>query len=130
MVEQVSDDLFFSRYQGSSRRSYHPKMMTKVILYAYTQKIYSCRDIAKSLREYLPMMWLSGQQMPDFRTINHFRSEQMKDRIEPLFSELIQLLLKQNYISMENYFLDGTKIEENATKYSSVWKKSTESYEE
>ncbi|MGR5986208.1 transposase [Bacillus cytotoxicus] len=76
------------------------------------------------------MMWLSGQQMPDFRTINHFRSEQMKDRIEPLFSELIQLLLKQNYISMENYFLDGTKIEENATKYSSVWKKSTESYEE
>lgn len=129
MVEQVSDDLFFSRYQGGGRSSYHPKMMTKVILYAYTQKIYSCRDIAKSLREHLPMMWLSGQQMPDFRTINRFRSERMKDMIEPLFSELIQLLLKQNYISMENYFLDGTKIEANANKYSFVWKKSTDSYE-
>ncbi|WJE84499.1 hypothetical protein [Bacillus sp. DX3.1] len=38
IVEQVSDDLFFSRYQGGGRSSYHPKMMTKVILYAYTQK--------------------------------------------------------------------------------------------
>ncbi|PGU67520.1 hypothetical protein COD67_09880 [Bacillus cereus] len=44
MVEQVSDELFFSRYQGGGRSSYHPKIMTKVILYAYTQKIYSCRD--------------------------------------------------------------------------------------
>lgn len=130
MVEQVSDELFFSRYQGGGRSSYHPKMMTKVILYAYTQKIYSCRDIAKSLREHLPMMWLSGQQTPDFRTINRFRSERMKDMIEPLFTELIQLLLKQNYISMENYFLDGTKIEANANKYSFVWKKATDNYEE
>ncbi|EKS8352058.1 TPA: transposase [Bacillus cereus] len=50
--------------------------------------------------------------------------------IKPLFSELIQLLLKQNYISMENHFLDGTKIEANTNKYSFVWKKSTDSYEE
>ena len=54
----------------------------------------------------------------------------MKDMIEPLFTELIQLLLKQNYISMEDYFLDGTKIEANANKYSFVRKKATDSYEE
>jgi transposase len=130
MVDRVSDNLFFTRYKGGGRSSYHPKMMTKVILYAYTQKIYSCRDIAKSLREHLPMMWLSGQQTPDFRTINRFRSERMKDIIEPLFTELIRLLLEQKYISMENYFLDGTKIEANANKYSFVWKKSTDKYEE
>ncbi|WP_438824470.1 transposase [Bacillus sp. JJ864] len=50
--------------------------------------------------------------------------------IKPLFTELIQLLLKQNYISMENYFLDGIKIEANANKYSFVWKKATDKYEE
>ncbi|WP_062446549.1 IS1182 family transposase [Thalassobacillus devorans] len=130
MVEQVNDDLFFSQYQGGGRSSYHPKMMTKVILYAYTQKIYSCREIAKALREHLPMMWLAGQQTPDFRTINRFRSERMKAIIEPLFTELIKLLIDQEYISMDNYFLDGTKIEANANKYTFVWKKSVQRYEE
>jgi transposase len=68
--------------------------------------------------------------MPDFRTINRFRSERMKEIIEPLFTELIQLLLDQEYITMENYFLDGTKIEANTNKYTFVWKKSTERYKE
>jgi transposase len=130
MVDLVSDDVFISQYKGGGRSSYHPKMMTKVILYAYTKKIYSCRGIAQALRENLPMMWLSGQQRPDFRTINRFRTERMKMIIEPLFTELIQLLLDQEYITMENYFLDGTKIEANANKYTFVWKKSTERYKE
>ncbi|MBB5175142.1 transposase, partial [Texcoconibacillus texcoconensis] len=130
MVEMVDDDLFFSAYRGGGRSAYHPKMMTKVILYAYTQKLYSCREIARALREHLPMMWLAARQTPDFRTINRFRSERMKDLIEPLFTSLIQLLLDQNYITMENYFLDGTKIEANANRYTFVWKKSTERYEQ
>jgi len=120
MVNQISDDFFFSYYKGGGRPSYHPKMMTKVILYAYTEKSYSCRGIAKALLENLPMMWLSGQQTPDFRTINRFRSERMKDMIEPLFTELINLLLEQKYITLENYFMDGTKIEANANKYTFV----------
>jgi len=76
------------------------------------------------------MMWLSAQQTPDFRTINRFRSERMKDMIEPLFTELIKLLLEQKYITMENYFMYGTKIEANANKYTFVWKKATKKYEE
>ncbi len=75
------------------------------------------------------MMWLAGQQSPDFRTINRFRSERMKAIIEPLFTELIKLLIDQEYISMDNYFLDGTKIEANANKYTFVWKKSVQRYE-
>ncbi|GER66791.1 hypothetical protein BpJC4_12620 [Weizmannia acidilactici] len=130
MVNQISDDFFFSYYKGGGRPSYHPKMMTKIILYAYTEKIYSCRGIEKALRENLPMMWLSAQQTPDFRTINRFHSERMKDMIEPLFTELIKLLLEQKYITMENYFMGGTKIEANANKYTFVWKKATEKYEE
>ncbi|WP_328018433.1 IS1182 family transposase, partial [Halalkalibacterium halodurans] len=130
MVEMVDEDLFYAPYKGGGRSAYHPKMMTKIILYAYTQKLYSCRDIAKSLREHLPMMWLAARQTPDFRTINRFRSERMKDIIEPLFTSLIQLLLDQNYITMDNYFLDGTKIEANANRYTFVWKKSVQKYKE
>ena len=128
MVDLVEDGFFFAHYPGpgGERSAYHLKMMTKIILYAYTQKIYSCRDTAKALRENLPTMWITVHQTPDFRTINRFCSERMKDMIKPLFTELLQLLLNQNYITMEHYFLDGTKIEANANKYSFIWKKQLE----
>jgi transposase len=104
-------------------------MMTKIVLYAYTQKWYSCRQIARSLRENLPMMWLAARQEPDFRTINRFRSERMQDIITPLFTRLVELLLDEQYISMDTYFLDGTKIEANANRYTFVWRKSVEKHE-
>nr|WP_254075682.1 transposase [Paenibacillus tritici] len=45
-------------------------MLTKVIIYAYIQRIYSSRQIAKAVREKIPFMWLTGQQRPDFRPLN------------------------------------------------------------
>ena len=74
-------------------------------------------------------MWISGKNTPNFRTINRFRTEKMKDHVESIFTSVIKLLIEQEYIKFENYFLDGTKIEANANKYSFVWKKSTEKYE-
>ncbi|HWK21490.1 MAG TPA: IS1182 family transposase [Ureibacillus sp.] len=129
MVESVDDEIFFEHYQGGGRSSYHPKMMTKVILYAYSQKVYSCRDIAKLVQENLPMMWLAAIQKPDYRTINRFRTVQMEKLLPKLFEEMIHQLIKQKHITMENYFLDGTKIEANANKYTFVWKKATTKFE-
>lgn len=130
MVNQLDDDLFFNVYQGGGRPAYHPKLMTKVILYGYTQKLFSCREMAKALRENFPMMWLASGQSPDFRTINRFRSERLKPLMSTLFTELIHLLITEGYIDGRHYFLDGTKIEANANKYSFVWKKSVLNYEE
>ncbi|MMZ70939.1 hypothetical protein D1872_341300 [compost metagenome] len=48
-------------------------MLTKVIICAYTQRMYSSRQIAKSIRENILFMWLAGRQRPDFRTLNRFR---------------------------------------------------------
>ncbi|WP_232713529.1 IS1182 family transposase [Bacillus xiapuensis] len=129
MIENMPDELFIKPYKGGGRSAYHPKMMVKILLYAYSQKVYSCRGIAKMLDENLPMIWLSAMQKPDFRTINRFRSGQMKSMIDTLFEEMILLLIENQYISMENYFLDGTKIEANANKYSFSWKKATMRFE-
>jgi transposase len=129
MVEAVPDDVLFSHYKGGGRSSYHPKMMLKVILYAYSQKVYSCRGIEKLIQENIPAMWLAAMQQPDFRTINEFRGERMKSLMDELFEAMIMKLIKDHYISMENYFLDGTKIEANANKFTFVWKKSTSKFE-
>lgn len=125
MIEAIPDEQLFAHYTGGGRSSYHPKMMLKVILYGYSQKVYSCRGIDKLLHENLPAMWLAAMQQPDFRTLNDFRGVRMKAFMDELFETMIQKLIADNYITMEQYFLDGTKIEANANKYSFVWKKST-----
>ncbi|MFC4811112.1 transposase [Paenibacillus sp. GCM10023250] len=82
-------------YARSSRGSYHPKMLTKVIIYAYAQRIYSSRQIAKSVRENIIFMWIAGRQRPDFRTINRFRSERMKEVLEKIFTAVLQFYWKR-----------------------------------
>nr|WP_307585097.1 transposase [Paenibacillus wynnii] len=85
-VNRLDDSIFDAAYPGGGHDSYHPKMLTKVIIYAYTQRIYSSRQIAKAVRENIPFMWLAGRQCPDFRTINRFRSQRMKDVLETVFT--------------------------------------------
>ncbi|MEK5230426.1 IS1182 family transposase [Lysinibacillus sp. FSL K6-0232] len=130
MIEDIPDELLFQHYLGGGRSSYHPKMMLKVILYAYSQKVYSCRGIEKLIRESIPAMWLAGMQNPDFRTINFFRGYRMKTLMDELFENMIHQLIEKGYITFEDYFLDGTKLEANANKYSFIWKKSTVRFEE
>src|SRR5690606_18810139 len=130
MVESIPDEKLFSYYVGGGRSPYHPKLMLKIILFGYSQKVYSCRGIAKLTEENIPAMWLTAMQQPDFRTINEFRGGRMKDLMDELFEAMIRKLIEENYISFENYFLDGTKIEANANKYSFVWKRATSKFEE
>src|SRR5690606_22141100 len=82
------------------------------------------------IQESIPAMWLAAMQKPDFRTINDFRGKRMKAMMDELFETMILKLIEDGHITMENYFLDGTKIEANANKYSFVWKKSTIRFEE
>jgi len=130
MVEAIPDEKLFSYYKGGGRSPFHPKMMLKVILYGYSQKTYSCRGIEKMLEENIPAMWLAAMQKPDFRTLNDFRGQRMKTLMDELFEAMIPKLIEDNYITMENYFLDGTKVEANANKYSFVWKKATAKFED
>jgi transposase len=134
VVNRVIDSLdlapILSEYKGGGTSSYHPRMMLKVLVYAYTQKVNSSRQIAKALRENVNFMWISGNNRPDFRTINRFRSSVMKAGIEVVFTEVLQYLIEEGYVTLENYFLDGTKIEANANKYKWVWAKSTAKYKE
>lgn len=129
-IDKMNLEPLLAKYPGGGRSSFNPVMMTKLIVYAYTDKIFSCRRISKAARENIMYMWLCGGNTPDFMSINRFRSERMKDVILNVFAEVVDLLVKEKYISLENYFLDGTKIEANANKYSWVWGKSTKRYKE
>jgi transposase len=132
VVNEIIDELdmkpLIEQYKGGGTSAYHPKMMLKVIVYAYTQRIFSSRRIAKALRENVHFMWLSGMNRPDHRTINRFRGEVMKSVIDEVFYGVLEQLLDRGLINLENYFVDGTTIEANANRYSYVWRKNTERY--
>ena len=128
IVDSLDLNPLYDRYKQGGCPAYHPRMMLKVMIYSYSQKTYSPRMIAKALRENINFMWIAGGNKPDFRTINRFRL-QMKDIIEDIFYEVVKLLIDKKYIKLQNYFLDGTKIEANANKYSFVWNKAVRNYD-
>ncbi|MGG2055052.1 IS1182 family transposase [Lysinibacillus pakistanensis] len=130
MVESIPDKLLFSHYVGGGRAPYHPKLLLKVILYAYTQKIYSSRSMKRMVEENLPAMWLAGMQTPDHRTINDFRGVRMPAIMEELFEQFLLQLVEQELVDLEYMFIDGTKIEANANKYSFVWGKALANHDQ
>ena len=116
-----------STYKGGGTTSYHPRMLLKIVVYAYLTNIYSGRRMASLLEENVFFMWLSGMSRPDFRTINRFRSERLADgRFESIFHQVVELLHDEGLISLDVQYIDGTKIESVANKYTFVWKGSVE----
>lgn len=129
-IERIELDSLLARYKGGGTSSYHPKMMLKAVVYAYSQRIYSSRRIAKALREDITFMWLCSENKPDFRTINDFRGNRMKAVIDDVFTGVLEYLIEKGYVKLENYFVDGTKLEANANKGKVIWAKKRAAYEQ
>lgn len=116
-----------STYKGGGTSSYHPRMLLKVVVYAYLCNVYSGRQMEKLLRENIHFMWLCGMNSPDFRTINRFRSERLSGgRLEGVFTKVVELLNDEGLVTLNVQYIDGTKIESVANKYTFVWKGSVE----
>lgn len=123
VIEQIDLATLYDSYNCIGQLSYHPKMLLKVLIYAYLQNIYSSRRIEDALNENIHFMWLSGMNAPDHNTINRFRSDRLRDHIKVIFSSIVQLLAKEGLLDISEAYLDGTKIEADANKYTFVWKK-------
>ena len=112
-------------YKACGRSPYHPKMLLKVVLYGYMNNIYSCRKIESSLKRDIHFIWLAGYEQPDFVTINRFRNR-VKDEINKVFTQLVLLLNAKGLVTLDVEYIDGTKIESKANKYTFVWRKTVE----
>ena len=124
IIDQIDLTPLYLEYNSVGASSYHPAMLLKVIIYAYLQNIYSSRKIEEALLEQVPFIWISAESYPDHNTIARFRSSKLKKHIKTIFSQIVQLLAKEGFINIEEAYVDGTKIEANANKYTFVWKKS------
>lgn len=125
IVDKLDISPFHKLYSYIGRCPYHPRMMLKVIIYAYMNNVYSCRRIEKLLLRDIHYIWLSGYEKPDFITINRFRNR-VKEEIDKIFTQLVLILAERGYVSLDVEYVDGTKIESKANKYTFVWRKNVE----
>ena len=125
IVEHLDISAIEATYKGGGASSFAPRMLLKVILYAYLQNIHSGRRMEALLKRDVNFMWLSGMQRPDFNTINLFRKNRLADVMDDIFTQVVQMLVDARFVSLEVQYIDGTKIEANANKYTFVWKKAT-----
>ena len=100
VVDNLNIDHILSQYKCGGTTSFHPRMMIKVLFYAYLNNIYSCRKIEKALQENIHFMWLSGNSLPDYRTINYFRGKRLKNHIQQLFADVVRMLHELQYVSL------------------------------
>ena len=125
IVEGLDLSSFRKLYKGRGRSPYDPKMLLKVVIYAYMNNIYSCRKIERSLKRDVHFIWLAGYEQPDFITINRFRNR-VKNETNNVFTQLVLLLSAKGFVTLDVEYIDGTKIESKANRYTFVWRMTVE----
>jgi len=129
LVESIPDESFEDFARSTGCPAYHPRMMMKIILCAYTQSVFSGRKIEALLKDSVRMMWLAQGYEPSYRTINRFRTNsKVAELLRQCFVLFRSKLVQEKQIDEEAIFIDGTKIEANANKFTFVWRKSIERY--
>lgn len=129
VIDNLSVDSILDSYRGGGNSCFHPRQMLKILVYAYLNNIYSSRRIEQCLQENIYYMWLGGGITPDHRTINYFRGKRLKGCFDTLFTQIVELLHKEGFVSLQVQYIDGTKIESAANKYSFVWRGSVDKYD-
>jgi transposase len=105
-----------SQEKIEGRPAYHPRMMLKILIYAYSQKTPSSRAIARRCAEDVVFMWLAGMQKPDFRTVSDFRKNNIKV-LRKLFKQVVQICQRLGMVNLGLVAIDGTKVKAAASDY-------------
>lgn len=121
VIDSIDLDVLVKKYKGGGCSSYHPRLMLKILVYGYLTNQYSSRKLEQAVSQNIYFMWLSAMSYPDHNTINRFRSDRLKGVLKEVFSQVVLLLVDSGVITLKEAYLDGTKIEANANRYTFVW---------
>lgn len=105
VIERINIEPLLAAYQGGGTSSYHPRMMLKVVVFAYLSNIYSSRKIEAALKENILFMWISAMNKPDHNSINRFRSERLQKPLKEILYRSLNYWQQKNYWISENFTL-------------------------
>lgn len=116
LFKQLDTTLVEAQYSSRGQRAYHPKLIISILIYAYSQGVFSARQIEKHCRQDLSFMFIAQQQCPNFRVLSDFR----KDNVEyfhACFKRTVQLALGLKLVSLGHISLDGSKFKASTSKH-------------
>lgn len=113
----------FLRRPSKGRQDYQDFTLLKILLFAQMNQIYTLRAIEQACRTDIRFIWLAGGITPSHMTFQRLINQRLNGRIEDIFVRINQVLIEKDNIDTSVLYIDGTKIEANATKNSFVWKK-------
>lgn len=125
VVELLDLEIIYDEYKEEGNLPYHPKMMLKVLFYSYYTGIMSSRKMWKGLKDRADYIFLSGDQVPNFRTINNFRTRHM-EVLPDIFTQIVHFCVKLGMVEFEHLAIDGEKVHANASYHRSKNKKRLE----
>lgn len=129
-VAEICDELDYTELFNTYVRTWrkvNPITLFEIMVFAYIERIYSGREIEKACKTDIRFMWLlDGEPAPSHATISRFQDERLSGVIEGLFYQLVEKLFELGEVKYKNLFVDGTKIEAYANKYTFVWKSAVE----
>ena len=127
-LEELDYTKLYQAYSSKGRKSAaEPRIMFKLLVYGYMCGIYSTRKLELACRKNIDFIWLlQGEKVPDYSSFARFRSGKAKEAVEELFYQFVQRLAKLEETEYEEVFIDGTKIESMANRYTFVWKTGVE----
>lgn len=123
IIDQIDISAILAKYKGGGASSFHPKVLLNILVYGYLNNIYSSRKLEQAVQSNIYFMWLCGMQRPDHNTINRFRTEKLKGVLKEVFGQVVLLMSEEGLVNIKQLYVDGTKIEANANKYTFVWGK-------
>lgn len=130
IIERIDIHPLTRKYKTVGCKSYHPRMLLKLLVYGYLCNQYSSRKLEAAAKENIHFMWLTGMAKPDHNTINRFRSEKLKDQIKKVFTQVVMMMVESEHVDLQKVYTDGTKIESSANRYTFVWGKRIKSSKE
>jgi transposase len=121
VVNELDLQAILTTYGGVTRgvAPYHPRMLVKVLFYAYAVGIPASRQIARKLEEDIAFRVLAANQQPDFRTISDFRQQHLA-ALTDLFVQVLKLCQRAGLVKLGHVALDGTKVQANASKHKAM----------
>ena len=117
LVDGLELGAFYRPYEEDGRRNcpYEPRMMVKVLIYAYATGVFSSRKIARKLEEDVAFRMLAAGNFPQHRTICEFRRRHLKD-FKKLFVQVVILGREMGMVGLGRLGIDGTKVRANASR--------------
>jgi len=129
-LEELDYEKLYRAYSPRGRKSkVDPRVMFKVMVYGYQCGIYSSRKLEEACKYRIDFKWLlEDKEEPDHSTFARFRTGRCKQAVEDLFYQYVKLLEKQGETDHKTVFVDGTKLESSAGRYTFCWRGSVEKH--